>query len=83
MSNIERSEHYAELQRLVDVLYKDKDVVRRMDAILLAEMFDLHPDLQEIVSLLPPGNYTRVEMCEQINSSVAGHAWGYVYGTVV
>ncbi|MBQ9691217.1 MAG: hypothetical protein IJV62_03840 [Eggerthellaceae bacterium] len=82
MSNLERSESYGELQHIVDVLYKDKEVVRRVDAVLLAEMFDIHPDLQEIISLLPSGNYTRIEMCQQLNSAIAGHAWGYVYGTV-
>ena len=39
-------------------------------------------DLREIVELLPPGTYTRQRLCDQINSSITGHAWGQVYGTV-
>ena len=43
---------------------------------------DLPDDLQEIVSLLPPGSYTRERLCDQLNSAIGGHAWGQGYGTV-
>lgn len=82
MALLERSESYGELQRVVDYLYKQKPIVERLDVIIAAEMFDIHADLQEIVSLLPPGSYTRIALCSQLNSSIAGHGWGYVYGTV-
>ena len=48
----------------------------------MAESYDLPPDLIEVVELLPPGTYNRQRLCDQINSSIAGHGWGYVYGTV-
>ena len=56
--------------------------VRRLDAILAAEAADLPDDLIRIVKLLPPGDYTRARLCTQLNSALAGHAWGQVYGTV-
>lgn len=56
--------------------------VRRLDVILAAESADLPDDLREIVNLLPPGDYTRRRLCDQLNSAIVGHAWGQVYGTV-
>ena len=42
----------------------------------------LAPDLMEIVNLLPPGYYDRQSLCDQLNSALAAHGWGAVYGTV-
>lgn len=82
MALLERSESYGDLQRVVDYLFKHAHAVERLDVILAGETFDLCADLREIVELLPPGTYTRVALCVQLNSSIAGHGWGYVYGTV-
>jgi hypothetical protein len=48
----------------------------------MAETFDLTGDLLEIITLLPPGTYSRQRLCNQMNSSLSGHGWGMVYGTV-
>ena len=56
--------------------------VRRLDVVIAAEAADLPADLREVVELLPPGNYTRRRLCDQLNSALAGHGWGQVYGTV-
>ena len=56
--------------------------VRRLDVILAAEALDLPEELTEIVSLLPPGSFTRQRLCDQLNSAIGGHAWGRRYGTV-
>lgn len=83
-SNIDRSPHYGALQDVVDSLFTDSTIeaVRRLDVVLAAEAADLPSDLMEIIVLLPPGMYTRVRLCDQVNSSIGGHAWGQVYGTV-
>lgn len=81
-TNAHRSPHYGLLQDLVDSLYLEQKSVRRLDVVLAAESSDLPDDLMEIVNLLPPGNFTRLRLCEQLNSSINGHAWGQVYGTV-
>ena len=92
-TNIERSPYYGALQAIVDSLFADEDPVaeilgetalevRRLDVVLAAEASDLPDDLREIVSLLPPGIYTRRRLVDQLNSSINGHAWGQVYGTV-
>lgn len=56
--------------------------VRRLDVVIAAEAADLPEDLREVVDLLPPGNYTRRRLCDQLNSALVGHGWGQVYGTV-
>lgn len=83
--SVEPSPAYGALQAIVDDLYEDmpRDFeVRRLDVIIAAESGDLPADLLEVVSLLPPGDYTRTRLCDQLNSSIVGHAWGQVYGTV-
>ena len=82
--NIEamQSESFGELQRLVDALFASQDSIERIDLIMQAEILDLESDLQEIVNLVPPGRYTRQRLCDQINSALAAHGWGSMYGTV-
>ena len=77
-----RAGSYGELQSLVDGLYATRTVVDRLDLVMQAEVLDLDADLQEIVSLLPPGSYERQRLCDQLNSAIAAHGWGGVYGTV-
>ena len=83
--SVEPSPSYGALQSVVDDLFEGKPrgfVVRRLDVVVAAESSDLPADLLEIVSLLPPGSFTRQRLCDQLNSSIGGHAWGQVYGTV-
>lgn len=83
--SVEPSPDYGALQAIVDDLFEGmpRDYeVRRLDVVMAAESGDLPADLQEIVSLLPPGTYTRAKLCDQLNSAIGGHAWGQVYGTV-
>lgn len=77
-----RSEDYGALQRVVDGLFAHARVVSRLDVVTSAEAADLPRDLMEVVELLPPGFYARERLCAQLNSSIGGHGWGYVYGTV-
>lgn len=69
-------------QRLVDGLFYDRHTIDRLDLIVQAEILDLAPDLMEIVNLLPPGYYDRQSLCDQLNSALAAHGWGAIYGTV-
>lgn len=83
--SVEPSLSYGALQAIVDDMFESKPhdyTVRRLDVVIAAESSDLPPDLQEIVNLLPPGEYTRQRLCDQLNSALGGHAWGLVYGTV-
>ncbi len=82
---VQPSPSYGALQSIVDELFdgRPRDYeVRRLDAVLAGEAGDLPPELQEILALLPPGDYTRQRLCDQLNSAIGGHAWGQVYGTV-
>ena len=83
--SVEPSPAFGALQAIVDDLFEDTSwdhEVRRLDVVLAAESNDLPEDLQEIARLLPPGTFTRERLCDQLNSSIGGHAWGQVYGTV-
>ena len=83
--SVEPSPSFGALQSIVDDLYEGKPrdyTVRRLDVVIAAESGDLPDDLLEIVNLLPPGEFTRQRLCDQLNSSIGGHAWGLVYGTV-
>lgn len=84
--SVQPSPSFGALQAIVDDLFEGmpRDFeVRRLDVVIAAEAGDLPDDLMEIVNLLPPGDYTRVRLCDQLNSSIGGHAWGQVYGTVM
>ena len=83
--SVQPSESYGVLQSVIDDLFEGTGrdyTVRRLDVVIAAEAGDLPADLLEVVNLLPPGNYTRVRLCDQLNSAIGGHAWGQVYGTV-
>lgn len=95
MSNKDRSPHYGVLQQVVDDLFSDDDApymalvdedaafkVSKLQAVIAAEAADIPEDLLRIVRMLPPGDYTRQKLCDQLNSAITGHAWGQVYGTV-
>lgn len=77
-----QADEFGDLQRLIDAAFLNTKFVKRIDLILLAEAHDLHEDLIEIISLLPPATYSRQRLCDQINSALAAHGWGRVYGTV-
>lgn len=78
-----QAEEFGDLQRLVDAMYAGgRAVVDRLDLVVQAEILDLAPDLMEIVELLPPGLYERQRLCDQLNSALAAHGWGAMYGTV-
>ena len=85
MSSTKKSPHYGALQTVIEDLFEGQPrdyTVRRLDVVIAAEAADLPDDLQEIVRLLPPGEFTRERLCVQLNSAIGGHAWGQVYGTV-
>ncbi|MCD8316001.1 MAG: hypothetical protein LUB61_01135 [Eggerthellaceae bacterium] len=81
---VEETDKEAEIRRmLAEVGVEDETLtVRRLDVVMAAESADLCDDLIKIVNLLPPGNYTRRRLCDQLNSAITGHAWGSIYGTV-
>ncbi len=77
-----QSEDFGELQKLVDSLFIGRKTVDRLNVVVQAETLAFPSDLLEIVNLLPPGAYSRPRLCDQINSALAAHGWGGLYGTV-
>lgn len=78
----EKSPDFGLLQEFVERLYAEKPRYSRLELVLEAEAFDFNEEIQELFSLLPPGAYTRIRLCSQLNSSLSSHGWGYVYGAV-
>lgn len=72
----------AQLQRLIDTLYRDTSRVTRLDVVVRAESSDLPEEILALVNLLPPGTYSRQRLADQLNSAIVGHGWGSVVGTV-
>ena len=66
-----QAEEFGDLQRLVDGLFYDRHAIDRLDLIVQAEILDL-----------APGYYDRQSLCDQLNSALAAHGGGAVYGTV-
>lgn len=77
-----QAEEFGDLQRLVDGMFIGRESIDRLDLVVQAEILDLADDLMEIVTLLPPGTYDRQHLCDQLNSALAAHGWGSMYGTV-
>lgn len=75
-------EDYGELQRLVDVLFKRSETVSTVDVLVQAEADDLGEEIMEVVHAIPSGTYRRARLCDQINSIVTAHGWGFTLGTV-
>jgi hypothetical protein len=71
-----------QLQRMIDSLYRETKVVTRLDVVVRSEAMDLPAELRELVELLPPGEYKRQKLCDQLNSAIVGHGWGGSLGTV-
>ena len=84
MATPKKSKDYGALQEFVEDLYESnpEGEYSRLEVLMQAESADLHKDLLEVITLLPPGTYGRVKLCSQLNSSLSSHGWGYVYGAV-
>lgn len=70
------------LQRLIDVLFAERSRVPRLEFIVRAELADMTGDVLDIITLLPPGIYSRDRLCDQLNSAITAHGWGQCLGTV-
>lgn len=91
----QESAHFGALQAVMDDLFRDDAAaymefidedeafkVTKLDVVMAAEAADLPDELTRIVTMLPPGEYTRHKLATQLNSAITGHAWGRKYGTV-
>ncbi len=70
-----------QIQRMLESLYRHTNMVTRLDVVLRAEEMDLPDDAHRIVSLLPPGRFTRQRLCDQMNSAIVAHGLNRSLGT--
>ncbi|PKQ37059.1 MAG: hypothetical protein CVT59_09740 [Actinobacteria bacterium HGW-Actinobacteria-1] len=82
MSRMHSTEDHAALQRLIDTLFAERRRVPRLEFIVRAELADIAGDVLDVVTLLPPGTYSRDRLCDQLNSAITAHGWGRSLGTV-
>jgi predicted oxidoreductase len=69
------------IRRWLDALFRDRTIVGQIDAIVTAETFDLPVEMMAIVESLPPGRYTRLRLCDQLNSAIVGRGLSRAFGT--
>lgn len=70
-----------QIRRWLDALFKDARTVTQLDAIVRAQTYDLPEVAMDVVLNLPPGRYTRVRLCDQLNSSIVGRGLSATLGT--
>ena len=70
-----------QIRRWLDALFKDVRTVSQVGAIIRAEAFDLPVSAMEIVTGLPSGRYTRVRLCDQLNSAIVARGLSRELGT--
>ena len=78
----EKSPDYGVLQEFIDRLFDGREDYMRLEVVLEGEAYGLNGELMEVLTLQPPGLYTRDRLCGQLNSSLSSHGWGFVYGAV-
>ena len=79
---VPRGEEFGVLQELVDATFRRSELASNMDLLMQAQTHDVGDDIMEVVELMPPGRYSRDQMCDQMNSIITAHGWGLTYGTV-
>ncbi len=79
---VPHGEEFGVLQELVDATFRRDGTASNMDLLMQAQTHDVGDDIMEVVELMPPGRYSRDQMCDQMNSIVTAHGWGLTYGTV-
>ena len=75
-----QAEEFGELQRLVDGLYAGRQTVDRLDMVVQARYW-MSLTLWRLSTCFP-GVCERQRLCDQLNSALAAHGWGGMYGTV-
>lgn len=70
-----------QIQRWLDALYRDRRMATQLDAIGLAQVFDLPAEAMDIVLGIPSRRYTRQKLCDQLNSAIVGRGLSRQLGT--
>jgi len=78
---IAMEEDREQIQRWLDALYRRETTATQLDAVIMAQTFDLPPDAMDVVNGLPPGRYTRQGLCDQLNSAIVGRGPSGQLGT--
>ena len=56
--------------------------VTRFEVVSCSDSFDLPSELREVVEALPPGAYTRIRLCINLNSILSARCLTREFGTV-
>lgn len=66
---------------MIDHLFAGTKIVSRYRVLQHAEAMSLPDDVLALFSLLPPGDYSRRRLVDQLNSAIVGHGLGRSLGT--
>lgn len=75
-------EEIAALRRMLDRLYAERSAIPRLDLIAAAETMSLAEETLGLFALLPPGEYTRQRLVDQLNSAIVAQGKGFTFGTL-
>lgn len=67
--------------RMLDQLYAAAKTVSRLRVLQQAEAMGLPEEVMALFTLLPPGEFTRRRLVDQLNSAIVGHGMGRSLGT--
>jgi len=70
-----------QIVRWLEALFRERRTVTQLDAVIMAETFDLPATVFEIVRNVPPARYTRSRLCDQLNSAIVGRGLSRELGT--
>lgn len=70
------------LHRMMDGLFRDAPSVSRLRLLQQVDLMDLPREVRALFDLLPPGDYSRRRLADQLNSAIVGHGMGRTLGTV-
>ncbi|MBE0476456.1 MAG: hypothetical protein IBX62_05095 [Coriobacteriia bacterium] len=69
------------VERMLDHLFQDQRAVSRYRILQQAEAMSLPAEVLALFDLLPPGEFTRRRLVDQLNSAIVGHGMGATLGT--
>lgn len=70
------------LGRMLDHLYRTERLVPRWRIVQQVEVMDLPSYVAMLFDLLPPGDYTRRRLADQLNSAIVGRGLARRLGTL-
>ncbi len=73
---------HSDLVRMLECLYASRKRVPLTDVLGQVDLMCFPAEVSMLFRLLPPGDYTRRRLVDQLNSAIVGHGMGRSLGTL-